>query len=511
MKPFLDALAEGPLLFDGAIGSLLYDRGVFLTRSYDELNVSQPELIRQVHREYLDAGAQVLETNTFGANRLALAKHGHSASAEAINRAAVGIAREVAGQKAWTAGALGPTGVPFAIATARERDMAVEALIEQVGWLVEGGVDLLILETFYSIVELECAIVAAKKAANLPIVAQLVFDATGVAEGGLEPAVVARRLVEAGADVVGANCGVGPPELYQVASQMVGCGAPVSVQPNAGLPSRIEGRTIYVANPEHFGVFARRMLKSGVSIIGGCCGTTPEHTRSMLGAVRMMRGGSEPTRSRTVVSAPATAPRARPEALVPLAQRSRLGGRIARGEFAVSIELNAPRGSSTTQLLQHIRVAAGGGADIINIADGPRATSRMSNLAMCAVARRDSGVEPILHVCCRDRNYLGLVGHLLGAHALGLRNLVIITGDPPKMGDFPFATPVYDVDSVGSLGDCRRPQQRHRSGGQRARWAHLVRPGHRCRAGRLGLRARAAAYRSQKSRRRRATHDPASL
>jgi methionine synthase / methylenetetrahydrofolate reductase(NADPH) len=426
---------------------------VFLTRSYDELNLSQPEIIEQIHREYLDAGAQILETNTFGANRVALAKHGFGDRSEEINREGVAIARRVADDRAYVAGAVGPTGIRVPVATESDRALARQALGDQIAILAEAGVDLIILETFYYILELEMAIaVARERAPGLPVVAQLVFDASGLADGQLSPGEVADRLAAAGADVIGANCGVGPPELYEVAIAMTGHGKPVSIQPNAGLPSVVEGRTIYVANPEHFGVFARRMLKSGVQLVGGCCGTTPEHIRRMLGAVRM-HGAAQGIHPRIQGGEPQAAPApVDGRAPVPLAARSRLGARLAAGEFAVSVELTSPAGIDPDKVLGAVRTLIAGGVDIINIADGPRATARMSNLAFCALARARTGVEPILHVCARDRNYLGLMSHLLGAHALGIRDLVLITGDPPKMGDYPFATPVYDVDSIGLLG-----------------------------------------------------------
>ena len=440
------------MLFDGAMGSLLYERGIFLTRCYDELNVSQPETIRQVHRDYLEAGASLIESNTFGANRIALARHGHSENRAAINRAGVEIAKSVADGAAYVGGSVGPTGIRFALATEEDRRIGTEALLEQMHWLVEEGVDVLVLETFQSILELETAVKAAKKELpSIPLVAQLVFDEHGRAEGVLSPAEVAQRLVAAGADVVGANCGYGPPELYEVAAEMVGHGAPISVQPNAGLPSEVEGRKIYVANPEHFGVFARRMLKTGVNIVGGCCGTTPEHIQRMLGAVRMM-GGVRPQEGKAKIQAPSQGgDKKAPDPVVPLEERSRLGRRIARGEFAVSVELGSPAGTDPTKFMKAVRTLTDGGVDIMNIADGPRATARVGNLSICAHAHREAGIEPILHVCSRDRNYLGLVSHLLGAHVEGLRDLVIITGDPPKMGDFPFATPVFDVDSIGLL------------------------------------------------------------
>jgi len=454
VKPFAEALAERPLLFDGAMGTLLYERGVLHTRSYDELVLSQPELIRQVHADYLAAGAQILETNTFGSNRIALARHGLADKVAEINKAAVALARSVADETAYVAGAVGPTGVRFGIASEAERRLARFALAEQIDILVLAGVDLIVLETFGSILEMETAIhVAKERGPRVPVVAQMVFDAEGRSDGGLTPGEIADRLAAAGADVVGANCGIGPAELYQVGAAMVGHGKPVVIQPNAGLPAQVEGRTLYVANPEHFGVFARRMLKSGVRIIGGCCGTTPEHTRAMLGAVRMMGGTSvatvaEEPRAAQTAHRPSGPP---PPSVVALADKSRLGGRIARGEFAVSVELTAPVGVDVTRTRAQVEALLAAGVDVVNIADGPRATARMSNLAVCARLAADTGVEPILHVCCRDRNFLGLNAHLLGAHALGVRNLVLITGDPPKMGDYPFATPVYDVDSIGLL------------------------------------------------------------
>jgi homocysteine S-methyltransferase len=452
MKRLADALAAGPLLFDGAMGSLLYERGVLHTRSYDELNLSQPELIRTVHADYVAAGAELIETNTFGANRMALARHGLVDQVTAINRAAVELARSAAGDKAYVAGAVGPTGTKFGVAAAAERRLARFALAEQIDILVLAGVDAIVLETFTSIFEMETAIeVAKERGPRVPVVAMMVFDGEGKSDGGLGPAEIADRLISSGADVIGANCGIGPAELYQVVVGMVGRGKPVIAQPNAGFPASVEGRTLYVANPEHFGVFARRMLKSGVRVIGGCCGTTPEHTRTMLGAVRMLRGEKvDDTIQKPAISI-TTKPAPAPPAKTPVENRSKLGARLARGEYIVSVELTAPPGSDLTKTKQQVADLAKGGIDIVNIADGPRASARMANVAVCARLVAETQVEPILHVCARDRSFLGLVAHLLGAQGLGLRNLVIITGDPPKMGDYPFSTPVYDVDSVGLL------------------------------------------------------------
>jgi methionine synthase / methylenetetrahydrofolate reductase(NADPH) len=464
MTSFLQSLKTGPMLVDGAMGSLLYERGVLHTRSYEELTLSQPELVRAVHRDYVQAGAQLIETNTFGANRVVLARHGLADRVSEVNRAAVELARSAAAGRAQVAGAVGPTGVKFAIATAAERRNARFALAEQIDILVLAGVDAIMLETFSSLLEMETALeVAKQRGPKIPVIAQMVFDAQGRGDGGMPPDEIADRLIAAGADVVGANCGIGPAELYNVGASMCGRGRPVILQPNAGLPAAVEGRTLYVANPEHFGVFARRMLKSGVAMIGGCCGTTPAHTRAMLGAVRMLSSHASvdaPTSERTpsitssITSSAlsvAASPTPAPAPTTPLAQKSRLGARIAAGQFAVSVELTAPAGVELGKTLQQVSELRAGGVDIINIADGPRASARMGNLAVCSELARLTGVEPILHVCARDRNFLGLVAHLLGSHALGIKDLVIITGDPPKMGDYPFATPVYDVDSIGLL------------------------------------------------------------
>lgn len=436
---------------DGAMGSLLYARGVFHTRNYDELSVSQPEIIRAVHEDYLRAGAHILETNTFGSNRLALAKHGFGARAVEFNLAAVRIAREVAGEDAYVAGAVGPTGVHYAYADKRGRQSASDAIAEQIDALGQGGVDVICLETFTSIVELEAAVAECRRrASKIPVIAHLTFQENRLAKGGLDPATVAERLVSAGAHIIGVNCGAGPDDLYKIATQMVGRGAPVAVQPNAGQPSQIDGRTIYVANPEHFGVYARRLLKSGVQLIGGCCGTTPKHVQAMAGAVRMMGGRPQRPEIRASEPKPTITPTER-NATIDLDNCSALATRIAKKQFAVSVEINAPTTLDTDKVFEKIKVLQDGGVNTINVADGPRASARMGNLAFCAKAQSEMGVETILHVCCRDRNYLGLVSHLLGAHALGIRNLVIITGDPPKMGDYPFASPVYDVDSIELL------------------------------------------------------------
>lgn len=447
MTPFLDQARRGGLLFDGATGSLLYERGVFLTRCFEYVSIEQPTLVRQMHEEYLQAGAQVLTTNTFGANRIKLERHGLADKVDVINQASVRLAKEVAGGRAFVAGSVGPTGVTLDELASAAGRRARAALREQIGLLIEAEVDLLVLETFNVLQELELAIECARRATTLPIVALFTFQPDGRGAQGHSPEQVGRRLLAAGADVIGSNCGGGPDLLYRVTTPMVALGAPVLAQANAGRPETVDGRSIYVANPEYFGVFARRLLKAGIKVLGGCCGTRPEHIRRMANATRMMSGG-EVTPPR--IEAGSTRPLAAlPE--IPLADRSDLGAALAAGRFVTSVEVNPPNGLSLEKKIKAAERLRDFGVTTINIADGPRASIRMGNVAMATAIQNATGLSPLVHVCCRDRNFLGLQSHLLGAHVLGLRNLVVITGDPPKMGPYPHATGVYDVDSVGLL------------------------------------------------------------
>lgn len=447
MKPFLEQAERGGLLFDGAMGSLLYERGVFLTRCFEYISIEQPTLVRQAHAEYLQAGAQVLTTNTFGANRIKLERHGLVDKIEAIHAASVQIAKEVAGGRAYVAGSVGPTGVSLDQLASADGRRARAALREQIRLLKEGDVDLLVLETFSVLQELELAIECARQDTDLPIVALYMFQADGRGGQGHSPEQVGRRLLAAGAHVIGSNCGGGPDLLYRVTTPMVGLGAPVLAQANAGRPETVDGRSIYVANPEYFGVFARRLLKAGVKVLGGCCGTEPEHIRRMANATRMMSGGDvRPPRIEAGSTQPPPAP-----AATPLADRSDFGAQLAAGRFVTSVEVNPPVGLSLKKKIRAAERLRDFGVTTINIADGPRASIRMGNVAMATAVQQATGLSPLIHVCCRDRNFLGLQSHLLGAHVMGLRNLVVITGDPPKMGPYPHATGVYDVDSVGLL------------------------------------------------------------
>jgi homocysteine S-methyltransferase len=437
------------VVFDGAMGSLLYERGVFVTQNFEQLNVTRPELVKRIHEDYIAAGAQVIETNTFGANCFRLDRHGLGDQVRAYNLAGAQLARQAAGEHGWVAGSIGPTGLVPGVASPAELDLVSSTFAEQAAALVEGGVDLLVLETFRHLEEIRIALEAARRAApGTLIVASMAFDPSETVADGSTPEHVARTLVDWGADVIGVNCGDGPQLALAIAERMRGTGRPLCVQPNAGLPRTVDGRLLYMATPEYFDVFARRTVQIGATMIGGCCGTTPDHIRWMAKSARMLGDKhAEIVRTSAVAAAEAVAV-LEP---TPLAERSDFAAKIAAGRFVVSVEVNPAPGLDPSRALEGAKMLLANGVDIVNVADAPRAMARMSNLAFCALLLQRYQIQPILHVCGRDRNLLGQMAHLLGAHALGIRNLVIITGDPPKVGDYPEATAVYDVDAIGLL------------------------------------------------------------
>ena len=456
------------LVVDGAMGTQLYERGVLYSACFEELNASRPELVTRVHDDYVRAGAQLVETNTFGANALRLEKYGLSARVHELNLAGAKLARAAANGasgQGYVGGAMGPSG--YFLGEASDADLAKvkAAFVEQARALVEGAVDVLIVETIRQTPELRVAVEAAVVASEgkLPIVASVSLDEQGRMADGTSAAEIARLAREWGASVVGVNCSDGPMNVLAAAEQMISAGLPVLASPNAGLPRRVDERMVYVSTPEYFGVYARRMFRVGVRLVGGCCGTTPEHVKRISAAARMAMaagelGGAANDESRASIVGDGTSgsgmfPAIFPGAVqpVPFAQRSVLASKIASKRFVVSVEVNPPIGIDPTKALAAVKMLKAGGIDVINIADGARAQARMSNVAMAAHVQRECGIETILHVCGRDRNLLGTLAHLLGAHDLGVRNLVIITGDPPKMGDFPDATAVYDLDSIGIL------------------------------------------------------------
>ncbi len=451
LPPFLEAVQNTILVSDGAMGSLLYERGIFVTQNFEQLNVTRPDVVKRVHSDYLEAGAQIIQTNTFGANRVRLERHGLVGEVRRYNLEGARIAREVVGQRAYLAGSIGPTGLVPGADRARELADAKAMFAEQAAALAEGGCDLLVIETFRHLDEVCTAVEAARQAApRLPIIATLTFDSEGAVADGSGPEEAAKVLASFGPDLIGVNCGDGPQLSLTMAERMRGPSLPLLVQPNAGLPRTVDGRLLYMATPEYFDVFARRMIQAGARVVGGCCGTTPEHIRWMARSVRMLAGGGqiEPSKEPPISFRQSAHAGVEP---LPLADRSAFAAKVAAKKFVVSVEVNPEPGVSPESALAASKMLIDAGVDIVNVADGPRATARMSNLAFCALLLERHGIMPILHVCGRDRNMLGQMAHLLGAHAIGLRNLVIITGDPPKVGDYPEATAVYDLDSVGLL------------------------------------------------------------
>jgi homocysteine S-methyltransferase len=426
------------------MGTMLYAKGIFINRCYDELNLSQPDMILGIHQEYVKAGAEILETNTFGANSFRLARHGCQALVADINRAGVELARSAAGADVMVAGSVGPLGVRIEPLGKTGLDEARAAFAQQIAALAKAGVDLLILETFGYVGELHQAILATRDVApGLPVIAQVTIDEDGNALDGSTPESYGKRLEEYAPEVLGINCSVGPAPMLDAVEQLRQFTTlPMSAQPNAGSPRNVEGRNIYLCSPEYMAEYARRFVDAGVTVIGGCCGTTPEHIRAMKSALRM---GEARVSSYKVISGSAEAEKQ----TVELAKRSKLGAKVAAREFATLIEIVPPRGITIVKELEGARFLKSAGIDAINIPDSPRASARMSNQALCMILQQQVGIETVLHYTCRDRNVLSIQSDLLGAAALGIVNLICITGDPPKLGNYPDATAVFDVDSIG--------------------------------------------------------------
>src|SRR5882724_5181861 len=445
---FLEQLKKAPILCDGAVGTLLYAKGIFINRCYDELNLSQPELIREIHHGYLQSGAQIIETNTFGANNFRLERHGFADRVRDINVAGAKLAREAAKSfDVWIGGSVGPLGVRIEPLGKISLEEARNAFREQISALSEGGVDLLVLETFGYLEEIHQALQAAHEVnPNLPVVAQVTIDEDGNCLDGSTPEVFVPRLVEWGADVVGCNCSVGPVAMLDAMERVRALTSlPIVAQPNAGIPRSVEGRNIYLCSPEYMASYARKFVAAGVSLVGGCCGTTPEHIRAMKSALRAGGARQKPPVSSVHHDHGATS---QPTG-TPLAERSRLGAKIARGEFVAMVEIVPPKGIDIRKEVEGAKFLKSVGVDAINIPDSPRASARMSNQALSLLMQQAVGIEAILHYTCRDRNVLGIQSDLLGAAATGIRNLICITGDPPKMGNYPDATAVFDVDAIG--------------------------------------------------------------
>lgn len=427
---------------------MLYGKGLFLNVCYDELNLVNPGVVQEVHRAYVQSGADVIETNTFGANRFKLKKHGLNDKIAEINRAGARLAREEAGPDVFVAGSIGPLGIrvkPWGQLAAAE---AEEAFAEQARALHEGGVDVFILETFADILEIECGVRGVRKAApGVPIIAEMTIGEDGNSLYGTTPEVFTKDMEDLEAEVIGVNCSVGPAPMLQCVERMAKVTTrPLSAMPNAGIPREVDGRNIYLCSPEYMAEYAKRFILAGVRLIGGCCGTTPAHIRAMRAAVRALQPPRREIAATVFLSEPQAAPK------VPIREKSEFGRKLDDGLFVTSAEVVPPRGHDLSTALEAARVLEESGIDGINIPDGPRASARMSPMALASLLSASTKLDIILHYTCRDRNLLGMQSDFLGLQALRIRNVLIITGDPPKLGDYPDATAVFDVDSIGLTG-----------------------------------------------------------
>jgi methionine synthase I (cobalamin-dependent)/5,10-methylenetetrahydrofolate reductase len=450
----------GTVLCDGAMGSMLYGRGIFINRCYDELNVSQPDLVRAVHTEYLQAGAVVIESNTFGANAVRLERYGLEGRVWELNVAGVKLARECVTQmrekqasEAFVAGAMGPLGVKLGRDSKVTEGEAYAAFAQQVKALVEGGpgvgADLLVIETMTSMAEAQLAIRAAKQeGGGVPSIVMVTVDEQGNCLDGTTAEDAARLMTQWGADAVGCNCSEGPATVLAVIERMRGATTlPLAAMPNAGTPKFIDGRSLYLTSPEYMASFARKFVKTGAHFVGGCCGTTPQYTRAMRGALRAL--DAQVAGVEVVEKGSAATPQAGRVEPMPLKDRTRIGAMIATGQFCTMVEIVPPKGFDSTKEVDGARQMHQLGVDAINVPDSPRASARMSAMSLCVQIQQRVGIETVLHYTCRDRNLLSIQSDLLGASSMGIRNILCLTGDPPKMGNYPDATAVFDVDAIG--------------------------------------------------------------
>jgi len=445
-RPLREVLQDDRVLvFDGAMGTMLYQMGVFINRSYDALNLQDPDVVREVHRQYVKAGAEIVETNTFGATRPHLEPHGLADEVVRVNRRAAEIAREAVGEDRYVVGAIGPLGIRLEPYGPTSEEEARALFAEAIEGLLAGGVDGFVLETFSDLREMHQAMQAVRAVTDLPIISQMTIQEDGRTTYGSVPADIARTLDRWGADVIGLNCSVGPAPMLEAIEQMAQVTTrKLAAQPNAGMPREVDGRKMYMSSPDYMAKYAKRLIQAGVRLIGGCCGTTPEHIRQMADAARAL----SPRREIAIVVSEAGKEGPAGVEPVPLAERSRWGAKIALGAFVTSVEVLPPKGCDPTTLVAGVRTIRDAGVDAINVPDGPRAQSRMSAMAASLLIARE-GIEPVVHYTCRDRNLLGMQSDLLGAAALGIQNLLLVTGDPPKMGPYPQATAVFDIDAIG--------------------------------------------------------------
>lgn len=442
-----ELIADGRVhVVDGAMGTMLYDKGIFLNTCFDELVVRAPDVVSAVHAAYAEVGAEIIETNTFGANPIKLMQYGLAQEVETLNAAAARLARKAAGERCTIVGAIGPLGVRLEPFGALGRDEAEAAFGRQVDGLLAGGVDGFCLETFSDIDELEAALRAVRARSDLAVIAQVTVGPDGRTAYGTAPETFGPALEAAGADIIGVNCSIGPQVVLEAIEKLVRVvHVPVSAQPNAGLPRDVADRKIYMASPEYMAEYARRMVEAGARFVGGCCGTTPAHIKAIRAFVR----STQPRAHAAATDTSATPGAPVGVAEVPLGERSRFGAKLAAKQWITSVEIVPPRGVDPAPMLAQARALKAAGVDAVNVPDGPRAQSRQGALLSGILIEREVGLEAVVHYACRDRNLLGMLSDLLGAAAAGIRNLLIITGDPPKMGPYPDATAVFDIDAIG--------------------------------------------------------------
>lgn len=445
MRSFREELSERILLCDGAMGTMLYQKGIFINRCFDELNLSSPDLVKDVHKAYIQAGVDLIETNTFGANTFKLIFHGFEAKVTDINYRGAKLAREVAGKETFVAGAIGPLGVQIEPIGKLAYEEAKDAFKVQVVPLLEGGVDLFVLESFSRLEELEQAILAVREVSDVPIIAQMTITDDGNSPLGDTPETIVKKLSPYDVDVLGLNCSVGPQIMLESIKKMAEhTKLPLSAQPNAGFPKLVDGRYIYLCSSDYMSKFSKRFIQAGVRILGGCCGTTPEHMKAIKTVVRVL----QPSKLIVTMDRKTVKPETTVEP-VPTSEKTPLARKLAEGKFVVVVEIDPPKGVDLNKVIDGAMLLQRSSVDAINIADGPRASARMSPMALAMIFKHKLQIETIIHYCCRDRNLLGMQADLIGAHALDLRNVLMITGDPPKLGDYPSATAVFDVDSIG--------------------------------------------------------------
>ena len=446
-RSFRDRLQKDVIVFDGGVGTYLYEKGVFINTCFDELNLTNADLIGQVHREYVAAGADVIETNTFGANRFKLAPYGLESRVYDINLSGARTAKAAAKESTLVAGSIGPLGVEIEPLGRLSYQEARDVFKEQLRGLLDGGVDLIVLETFAQIPELVQAIEAVRELdPEIPLLAQVTVGDEGKLLRGASLESFIQAVAGLKVDAVGMNCSVGPKGMLEALEALKPLTRlPISVQPNAGLPQHVAGRNIYMSSPEYLAEYSKRFIQTGAAIVGGCCGTNPEHIKAIRRAVHALR----PATRMDVRTADLKIAAPESVTVYQRADKSRLSSKLFRGEFVTLVELVSPKGVSAASQLGKARRLHHAGIDAINIPDGPRASARMSALALAVLIQRDVGIETVLHFACRDRNVIGMQSDLLGAWALGLRNILAITGDPPKLGNYPDATAVFDVDAIG--------------------------------------------------------------